>query len=148
MQLAGERDGQGMVTPFSWSRKHRPLNDGAGLCSPGRWRIKDRRFPTSTPWRSTSRARPSLKKRWTKLCCAIAQRLENARYSHSRERVGLTVAIPCWRLMPGMPAAGEYPDTGVAEFAKGRLFSGRALQVRFADWPTTRSPTTYFSGSS
>ena len=47
-----------------------------------------------------------------------------------------------------MLAAGEYPDTGVAEFAKGRHIRGRALQVRFADWPTARSPTTYFSGSS
>ena len=54
-----------------------------------------------------------------KLRCSTAQRLEKVGYSHSRERGDLTVATPRWRLMAGMLAAGEDPDTGIAEFAKG-----------------------------
>ena len=122
----------------------RELNDGAGLCSPGRWRLRDRRFPSSSSWNVVAGFIWGAARRWgsqrlfdalssgqVSSCPFSSEEVRDLRVLidsqlssmglDTRERDGdRTSATPRWRLFGALLAAAEDPDAeGITGFVRG-----------------------------
>ena len=124
--------------------KYRELNDGLGLCSPGRWRLDRRRYPQSALWDKVSSfiwdvtcrwATPELLEELTAgKVTALPfkeEELESARselaallmdggLSVARQEGDRTQSTPNWRLFGALLLAANDPDgQGITDFVKG-----------------------------
>ena len=124
--------------------KARELQDGAGLCSPGRWRVEDRRYPSSNIWTTISNAVWECAVAWGKpelfealsrgevaaipfassevlrLRGYIVDLLKNSGHLSEDQPGDRQHATPRWRLFGAMLAAAQDPDAaGIREFVRG-----------------------------